>query len=294
VAGTLSNSQCSINAGTATVTTSGTNLTLNLPVTFTAAYAGAKGIDMYAAGSGAANSGWQLMGSWDVPSTLGLSVTSAHSGSFVQGQIATYMATVSNAAGAAATSGLVSVTDTTPSGLTVTATAGTGWTCSGNTCTRSDALAGGSSYPPITVTVNVAANATTPQVNAVSVSGGGSTGASGADRTTIVVPSGPTTISVTPNSGSGVQQTFTLQYVDPLGATDLTQVWVWITSNYGTASNSCLVSYTRAANQIFLYNDAGTGGSSATLGVAGTLSNSQCSINAGAASVAASGSWNLQ
>jgi len=172
VAGTLSNSQCSINAGTATVTTSGMTLTWNLPVTFTTAYAGAKGIDMYAAGSGTTNSGWRLMGSWDAPPTLG-----------------------------------------------------------------------------------------------------------------------PSTISVTPGSGSGAQQTFALQYGDSLGVTDLTSVWVWITGNYSTGSvaNTCLVNYARATNQIFLYNDAGTGGTSAALGVAGTLSNSQCSINAGAATVTTSG-----
>jgi hypothetical protein len=39
---------------------------LNLPVTFTAAYPGAKSIWMFAAGSTAA-SVWQSMGSWTVP-----------------------------------------------------------------------------------------------------------------------------------------------------------------------------------------------------------------------------------
>jgi hypothetical protein len=63
---TLSNSQCSLNVAAATVISSGTNLTLDLPVTFTTAYAGAKTTYMYAAGS-AANSGWQALGSWIVP-----------------------------------------------------------------------------------------------------------------------------------------------------------------------------------------------------------------------------------
>jgi hypothetical protein len=64
--GTLSNSQCSIGVAAATVSTSGNNLTLNLPVTFTAAYTGAKTTYMYAAGSTAA-SGWQSMGTWTAP-----------------------------------------------------------------------------------------------------------------------------------------------------------------------------------------------------------------------------------
>ncbi len=86
-----------------------------------------------------------------------LSITKSHTGNFTQGQVnASYTVTVSNAAGADATSGTVTVTDTVPSGLTLVTMAGTGWTCAViPTCTRTDALAGGSSYPAITVTVNV-------------------------------------------------------------------------------------------------------------------------------------------
>jgi hypothetical protein len=102
----------------------------------------------------------------------------------------------------------------------------------------------------------------------------------------------PTTVSVTPGTGSGLQQTFALQYVDPLGATDLSTVWVWINASFdpATPSNTCLLEYARAVNQLYLYNDAGTGWlSPATVGAAGTLSNSQCSINLTDATVVASG-----
>ena len=82
-------------------------------------------------------------------------------------------------------------------------------------------MAAGSSYPAITVTVNVAANAASPQVNSVSVSGGGSATANGNDSTTIMAPdftislSAPIpatviagspatyTVTVAPVSGSG-------------------------------------------------------------------------------------------
>jgi hypothetical protein len=64
--GTLSNSQCSINATTTSVNVSGTDLQLTLPVTFASAYGGAKSINVYAAGS-SANSGWQTLGGWTVP-----------------------------------------------------------------------------------------------------------------------------------------------------------------------------------------------------------------------------------
>lgn len=116
-----------------------------------------------------------------------LTITKTHSGNFAQGQQnATYAVTVSNAANAGPTSGAVTVTDAVPSGETLVSMAGAGWSCTSNTCTRSDALNGNASYPPITVTVNVALNATSPLVNSVSLSGGGSSPANANDSTVIV------------------------------------------------------------------------------------------------------------
>jgi uncharacterized repeat protein (TIGR01451 family) len=123
-----------------------------------------------------------------------LSITLTHSGTFTQGQTnATYAVTVSNGTSAGSASGTVKVTETVPAGMTLVSMAGSGWTCpsGGNTCTRSDSLFAGSSYPPITVTVNVAANATSPQVNQVSVSGGGSATASASDSTIITASGHP-------------------------------------------------------------------------------------------------------
>jgi uncharacterized repeat protein (TIGR01451 family) len=131
-----------------------------------------------------------------------LGIAKTHTGNFTQGQTgATYTVTVSNATVAEPTSGMVIVTETVPSGMTLVSMVGTGWTCPGtatNNCTRSDALNGGASYPTITVTVNVASNAGTPLSNSVSVSGGGSVSASVSDSTTIIVrtPAGPYKVGV--------------------------------------------------------------------------------------------------
>ncbi len=109
-----------------------------------------------------------------ISSVADLTVTKTHTGNFVQGQTgATYTITVTNS-GAGATTGTVSVNDTVPAGLTAIAISGTGWTCPSLTsCNRSDALAAGASYPPITLTVDVAANAPASVSNTVTVSGGG-------------------------------------------------------------------------------------------------------------------------
>ncbi len=102
----------------------------------------------------------------------GLAVASSHTGVFAAGQKgATYQITVTNPS-ASAGSGLVTVTDNLPAGLTATSISGPGWACSLSTlaCTRSDALASNASYPPITLTVNVSTGVGAESVtNSVSV-----------------------------------------------------------------------------------------------------------------------------
>lgn len=116
-----------------------------------------------------------------------LSITKTHQGNFTKGQIgATYTLTVTNAANSTGpTTGKVTVIDTIPTGLTLVSMAGTGWSCTTNTCTRTDALSVGKSYPTITVTVNVAANAPSSVTNSVTVSGGDSPAAGASNQTTI-------------------------------------------------------------------------------------------------------------
>ena len=112
-----------------------------------------------------------------VASLADLTVTKSHTGTFLVGGTGTYTVTVNNI-GAGPTIGTATVTDTLPTGLTLTAISGTGWTCSPTptpNCTRSDALANGSSYPAVTVTVNIAANAPASVTNSASVGGGGET-----------------------------------------------------------------------------------------------------------------------
>jgi uncharacterized repeat protein (TIGR01451 family) len=122
-----------------------------------------------------------------VASVPSLSISKTHSGNFTQGQPnALYTLRVTNAAGAGPTSGTVTVTENAPSGLSFVSMSGSAWNCNGNNCSRGDSLNANSSYPDITVTVNVLPNATTPQVNAASVTGGGSADANATDPTTVV------------------------------------------------------------------------------------------------------------
>ena len=117
-----------------------------------------------------------------------LTVAKSHTASFNQAQNGlTYTVTVSNASGAGPTSGQVSVTETVPAGMTlVSMSGGSTWNCTAPpVCTTSTVLSGGSSYPPITVTVNVSSTAPAQATNQVQVSGGGAPNATAGDLTSI-------------------------------------------------------------------------------------------------------------
>ncbi|WP_432172634.1 DUF11 domain-containing protein [Streptomyces sp. Tue6028] len=123
------------------------------------------------------------------PPAADLSINKSHSGTFPQGGTGTYTLAVSNAAGAGTTSGEVTVTDILPTGVTLSSVSGTGWTCSPAsgtvTCRRSDPLAAGGSYDPITLTVNVTASAACSFTNSATVSGGGSGSETANDSTAV-------------------------------------------------------------------------------------------------------------
>lgn len=146
-----------------------------------------------------------------------LTITKSHTGNFSQQQKGATYTLLANNIGNLATSGTVTVTDTLPTGLTATAIAGSGWSCilASLTCSRSDVLAASSSYPPITVTVDVATNASTPLVNNAAVSGGGeviTTNNTAADSTSVtVVATPPVTISgkVWDDANNSANGTFT-------------------------------------------------------------------------------------
>jgi uncharacterized repeat protein (TIGR01451 family) len=117
-----------------------------------------------------------------------LAIEKSHTGNFTQGDTGdTYTIQVTNN-GPGATGGTVTVVEVPPSALTVTGMSGNNWSCSGDTCTRSDALNAENPYDPITVTVNVAINAPSSVTNDATVSGGGSAGTQTATDLTTVLP----------------------------------------------------------------------------------------------------------
>jgi hypothetical protein len=66
VAGSIENSQCTVDAGASSASASGNNLTVSLAVSFQPAYSGAKNVYMEVLNS-THDSGWSLKGAWTVP-----------------------------------------------------------------------------------------------------------------------------------------------------------------------------------------------------------------------------------
>jgi len=148
-----------------------------------------------------------------------LSITKTHAGNLSRGEIgAIYTITVSNTANTGPTVGTVTVADTLPPRMTATSMAGPGWTCvlATTTCTRSDVLAPGASYPPITLVVNLAINISGQIVNTATVSGGGDPNSHTAMDASHVGPpldiflTTPPDNNVTINAGGTAQYVFTV------------------------------------------------------------------------------------
>ncbi len=106
-----------------------------------------------------------------------MTISKSHVGNFTRGSTASYTLTASNVSTLGATSGVVTVNDTLPLGLAPVSAAGTGWTCSvsGQTvsCVRSDSLAAGAVYAPITLSASVLQSAPATVTNTAVVGGGG-------------------------------------------------------------------------------------------------------------------------
>jgi hypothetical protein len=314
---TLQNSQCSLNVATATVAASGNNLTLNVTITFKPGFAGAKNVYLHSVDVSGANSGWQQLGSWTVTSGAGTASTASVTPNSGSGTGQTFTFQYSDTAGAAsltqvwayfsatlanpAASACMVDYNTANNQINLLSDNATAWMpatlgsattlqnsqCSLNVATATVVLSGDSLTLNVTVTFKPAfAGGKNVYLHAVDVSGsnsgwqqlGGWTVSSGAGT--------PSTVSVTPNSGSGSSQTFAFQYSDTAGAANLQQVWAYFNATLANpASSACLLYYNSASNQINLLNNTATAWLSATLGAASTLQNSQCSLNVATATV---------
>jgi hypothetical protein len=323
VAGTLNNSQCTVDAGASSVTTSGTNLTVNLALVFKPAFAGGKNVSMSVTNNANAFSGWQALGAWTATNAITLppgnvSVTPS-SGA---GSSQTFSFVYSDPYGYTDINWVQMHVQTTlvadhacyvqytraNNNVQLLNDAGTGYVGTGGTLGVAGTLANGQCTVDLgastvsgagnNLTVNLALSFPLAFSGAKNVSMGAInngnifSGWQTKGTWTVTGPGNlpPVNVSVTPSSGVGLTQTFAFVYSDPYGFADVS----WTQMHFGAqlqANSVCYLQYTRAANTIQLFNDAGSAyvGSGGTVGAAGTLGNSQCSVNLAASSTSGSG-----
>ena len=158
---------------------------------------------------GAINTGWCLNFTQNPPV---LAIAKSHSGNFVQGQQgAQFTLTVTNN-GPGSAGGAIGVTviDTMPSGLTPVSGSGSGWSCPAPvgqvmTCTNANVVASGSFFPVLTLSVNVANNASASVNNQASVNGSGNTVAVNSNTDTVTINPAPVLAISKASSGTFTQ-----------------------------------------------------------------------------------------
>ncbi len=116
--------------------------------------------------------------------TAGISHVSTSIGNFSNGQpVAFYTITAANTQSISPTAGAVLVSVASPVPVTLS---GANWTCGATSCTRSDSLPAGSTYPAITAAVNLTSFAGAQLTAQIAVSGGGLAQGSASDTATLL------------------------------------------------------------------------------------------------------------
>lgn len=314
--GTVGNSQCTIDAAAASVSASGNQLALTLPVSFSSNFVGERYIYAYAANA-VARSGWQKMGSWTpVPSVPNIPAVDAVTPNASKGLAQSLTFQFSSANGYSYIEWVQGIINASPSYVSSCsfyyqratnrlflmndagdswigpATPGVAGTLSNTQCTI-DAAKSSVSGAGSTLSLTIAATATSTVVGTQNIYG---YAADHADQRSgwmllgtwlpnpPLVATAPKAVSIT-----NVPGLTTFVFASDNGGAYITAVQTIIATSFGYP-NACSLYYFPASNQISLMNDTGDKWSTRlTLGQPGTLSNSQCTIDVASSSATVSG-----
>jgi len=323
-AGTITNSQCTVNCAQCSATVSGIDFTLGLSITFKAAFAGVRKVYMYASSTAGQNTGWMQKST--------LAVYAASASAPVDYSVSTAAATISTSAPMAYTAIYTDANGgwdiRTAHMLINTALTGTGgvylyysrdanllylrndantaWsagiapgtagTLSNARCTvscASSSVAVSATSLTLKLVITPApAFAGSKNIYLYSLDRGGLNSGWVLKKTISIVSSTPVPMSITPNAGSipaGRAQIFTAVYRDADGATDIGYAYLNINGTTALTRGIYLM-YDRAVNLLYLRNDANTAWSAGVApGAAVTLSNSQCTVNCATSGYVATG-----
>jgi hypothetical protein len=102
------------------------------------------------------------------------------------------------------------------------------------------------------------------------------------------VAAAPRTSTISPASGTGLTQTFSVVFSDSEGVSQITVARVLFNAAID-GRQACYVYFERDSGSLLLVNDSGEGSSSQPLGGKVGLENSQCRVDAGGSSVTVQG-----
>ena len=319
-ASSLTNSQCTVNAEDSSISNSGNDRTINLAVTFDTAFQGDKTVYMFAHDNGGLSSGWQTRGTWTVPpevvpaAPVAVSVT-PESGS---GAGPTFSFLFSDENGAADIEAARMVVANSLSAayscyvwlsngndLLLRDDASTQWLgpvsvgsagslansqCTVNAEDSSISNSGNDRTIDLAVTFNTAFGGDKTVYMFARDSGGLSSGWQTRGAWTVpteVMPAAPVAVSVTPESGSGAEQTFGFTFSDPNGTSDIGATLMLI-SNEFSGVRACYI--LEKESELWLRDDANSiWMGPVSVGAVNSLTNSQCTLNAEDSSISNSG-----
>jgi hypothetical protein len=291
-AGTLDNTQCSVNASTATVTAGSNSLTLALPITLKPAFGGAKQVWLSASGN-AGSSGWKQLGAWSPPppGVRNTSVSPSSGGGAAQTFVATWTADAGSSdissasvwlaagAGGAANSSCLITWTRAGNQFKLADDAGIPSAAAQNSqcsidLSSSRAIEGGNT---LSLSLPVTFKAAYQGVKGVWMSAAGSASASTWQQlgSWTVPGAGVTNTSIAPASGNSATQTFTAAWTNIAGSTTITSAVLWITSSTAKTTSSCYVAWSRSTNRFTLLDDSGAASPAGQ--------NSQCVLDAATA-----------
>jgi uncharacterized repeat protein (TIGR01451 family) len=195
--------------------------------------------------------------------TPDMTLGKSHVGNFTRGLTASYTVPVSNISLYGASSGIVTINDTLPTGLTPTSASGTGWSCSiasqTLSCVRADSLAATSSYPSITINASVSQSAPATVTNTAMVSGGSEINLANDTATDVATVISSADLSVTDSASPNP--------VAAGGNITYTQI---VTNNGPSAADNATLVSTVPANSTFVSIAAPSGWSCIAPGVGST------------------------
>jgi uncharacterized repeat protein (TIGR01451 family) len=310
-ASTLANSQCTINGGSSSIALSGNNATVNLGLSFSSGFGGAKTVYGYAQAGDGLNSGWTALGTWTVPTVLpqAVSVTpstgtgSSNTFSFlysganggiaqvvVNSSLSGYQACYISIDPVHKTLLLLNDAATVWQGPITLPTSGTlaNSQCTINGGSSSIALSGNNATVNLALSFSSTFGGVKNVYGYAQAAGGLNSGWTALGNWTVpAVP--PQAVSVTPSTGTGSSNTFSFLYSDANGASDLGILQVVVNSSL-SGYQGCYISIDPVHQTLLLLNDGATAWQGPiTLPTSGTLANSQCTINGGSSSIALSG-----